>query len=276
MTDQDGLEEIVVFFDDGGTDVVSEHKMQDFEALTAGNEKLEQFAASVVKAAYGIVSSGLVVRGLVFFLFKVDEDGYVMPGFNLPLQYLANTAGGGPDLGHGPVHFACRGQCPVPWHAINLWEPQGEGEASPAMLVQKMVWRNRLELKPVGFMDQASSAMTNGEDGLHEQVDGFHEQELHGGHEQELDNGHPQRALEDRLTETFGEEGKVSLEHFMRQNNDQLLDAKQRFRDDLHEQQQTYLDQIRGLRDDMQELKVALRHEQDRNRRLQELLRGDV
>ena len=55
-----------------------------------------------------------------------------------------------------------------------------------------------------------------------------------------------------------------------------MLDAKQRFRDDLHEQQQTYLDQIRGLRDDMQELKVALRHEQDRNRRLQELLRGDV
>jgi hypothetical protein len=269
MTDQDGLEEIVVFFDEGGTAVLSEHRMKDFEALTAGDEKLEQFAASVVKAAYGIISSGLVVRGLVFFLFKVDEDGYAIPGFNLPLEYLANTAGGGPDLGHGPVHLACRGQCPVPWHAINLWEPQGEGEASPAMLVQKTVWRNRLELKPVGFMDQASSsAVTNGEDGLHEQVDGFHEQEL--------DNHHHQRALEDRLTETFGEEGKVSVEHFMRQHNDQLLDVKQRFRDDLHEQQQTYLDQIRGLRDDMQELKVALRHEQDRNRRLQELLRGDV
>lgn len=285
MTDQDGLEEIVVFFDDGGTAVVSEHRMQDFEALTAGDEKLEQFAASVVKAAYGIVSSGLVVRGLVFFLFKVDEDGYVMPGFNLPLQYLANTAGGGPDLGHGPVHLACRGRCPVPWHAINLWEPQGEGEASPAMQVQKMVWRNRLELKPVGFMDQASSAMTNGEDGLHEQeLQGdFHEEELGEEElgeeklgEEELGNGLHQRALEDRLTETFGEEGKVSLEHFMRQHNDQLLDAKQRFRDDLHEQQQTYLDQIRGLRDDMQELKVTLRHEQDRNRRLQELLRGDV
>lgn len=89
------------------------------------------------------------------------------------------------------------------------------------------------------------------------------------------DEGIREQEFDARLTETFGEEGKVGVEQFMRQHNDQLLDAKQRFRDDLQQQQQNYLDQIHGLKNDLQELKVALRHEQDRNRRLQELLRGD-
>ncbi len=250
MTDQDGSEEIVALFDSDGTAVVSEYRFADFESFTAREETLDQFAASVVQAVYAIVSSGLVVRGLVFFVFKVDEDGYVNSGFNLPLKYLAENAGAGPDLGHGPVRLACRGQCPVPWHASSLWEPQGEGDASPAMLVQKSVWRNRLEIRPMGNVQGAVGELINGDNGVREQE------------------------LEEVLTETFGEEGKVGLEQFMRQHNDQLLDAKQRFRDDLQQQQQNYLDQIHGLKDDLQELKVALRHEQDRNRRLQELLRG--
>jgi hypothetical protein len=44
----------------------------------------------------------------------------------------------------------------------------------------------------------------------------------------------------------------------------------------MERQQQGYLEQIKNCREEIQKLKSALRHEQERNRRLQQLLRGDV
>jgi len=52
--------------------------------------------------------------------------------------------------------------------------------------------------------------------------------------------------------------------------------AAARFRAEMLRQQQGYLEQIKNCRDEIQQLKAALRHEQKRNRRLQQLLRGDV
>ena len=108
MTGQDGVEEIVVCFDDEGRNVVSEHRFQEFEAFTRRDESLDQYAASTVKASYVIVGSGLVVRGLVFFQFSVDEDGYVSSGFNLPLEYrwmLYETAAPARTLGTVPCNW---------------------------------------------------------------------------------------------------------------------------------------------------------------------------
>jgi hypothetical protein len=190
------------------------------------------------------------VRGLVFFQFNVDEDGLVAASFNVPLRYLVGNAGLGPDLGMGPIRLACRGQCPVPWHSVNLWEPQGEGDSHPAMLAQKAVWRNRLGLKPMATKQ------------IHDDVvcSTISEEQL---------------VLEERLTETFGEEGKVSLQQLIAQHSVQLTEVGQRYRSDLQQQQRAYLDQIRDCRDEIQQLKATLRHEQERTRRLQELLRGE-
>jgi hypothetical protein len=204
----------------------------------------------VVKAAFGFVGSGLTVRGLAFFQFKVDEEGCVDASFNVPVRYLVQKAGAGPDLGMGPVRLACRSQCPVPWHSMNLWEPRGKGDSHPAMLAQKAVWRNRLGLKPMATKhihdDVVCSTITD-----------------------------EQLVLEERLTETFGEEGKVSLQQLITQHNVQLTEVSHKYRADLQEQQRSYLDQIRDCRDEIQKLKSTLRHEQERGRRLQELLRGD-
>ena len=87
--------------------------------------------------------------------------------------------------------------------------------------------------------------------------------------------GAEQRKLEARLTDTFGESGKVNLESLIRQHNEQLTRVSDRYRSDLERQQQAYLDQIRSCRDEIQRLKSALRNEQERSRRLQQLLRGE-
>lgn len=83
------------------------------------------------------------------------------------------------------------------------------------------------------------------------------------------------RALESRLTETFGEEGRVNLENLIRQHNERINQVSDKYRAELLEQQQGYLNQIRSCREEIRELKAALRHEQQQSRRLQALLRGE-
>ncbi|MCZ6712190.1 MAG: hypothetical protein O7B25_17635, partial [Gammaproteobacteria bacterium] len=248
QNEQDGLEEIVLLFDADGA-VSAEMRFAEFEALVNQAAPLDEHAASVVEAVYAVVATGLAVRGLVFFTFSVNEDGFLDPSFNVPLRYLVRNAGAGPDLGQGPVRLACRGQCPVPWHATNLWQPEGEGDAHPSMRTQKAVWRNRLGLKPMASRpiqdDVMSSTIT----------------------EEHL-------VLEERLTHTFGEEGKVSLQQLIAQHNQQLSEVGQRYRADLQQQQRGYLDQIRDCRDEMQKLKATLRNEQERSRRRHEFVGG--
>ena len=246
----EGYEEVIVLFNADGTVISSDMLYAEFDAMVSQASTLEAHAASVVKAVYCVVATGLAVRGLVFFQFKVDEDGLVDPSFNVPLRYLVRNAGAGPDLGMGAVRLACRGRCPVPWQSINLWEPAGKGDAHPAMLAQKAVWRNRLGLKPLVFKKMDDDALCSS---VNEE----------------------QQVLEERLTETFGEEGKVSLQQLIAQHNQQLSDAGRKYRSDMQQQQTGYLDQIRDCKDEIQKLKVSLRHEQERSRRLQGLLRGD-
>lgn len=253
MTEQDGYEEAVLLFDADLSGIDSEYTAADFEALIGGGADLSQFAASLVKAAFAVVGAALSVRAMVFFSFKVDENGRPDPSFNLPLRYLADNAGPGPDLGAGPIRLACRGQCPVPWHSVNMWEPVADPERGSIDLVQKVVWRNRLGLKPSGalnrMMEDDVELVENGNGSL--------------------------RMMEARLTETFGEEGKLDLQNLIRQHNERLSEVSSKYRDELAEQQQTYLMQIRSCKEEIQALKSELRNEQQKSRRLQALLRGD-
>ena len=252
MTEQDGFEEVVVLFNAESTGIEAEMRAEDFEALIKGSGGLEQFAASVVRAAFAVVGAALSLRGLVFFTFKVDEEGRVDASFNLPLRYLVDNAGLGPDLGTGAVRLACRGQCPVPWHSVNLWEPKDDAEGGSIQLVQKVIWRNRLGLRPSGAFDlRVSDALVL------------------------TDSRGEHRELEARLTETFGEQGKVNLENLIRQHNERLSEVSRKYRSEIEEQQLGYLNQIKTCRREIQELKAELRNEQQRSRRLQALLRGD-
>ncbi len=248
---QDGLEEAVMLFEPDSFSVAREMRFSDFEELTEGTSTLDAFAASIARGAYVLVGTGLSVQGVVFFQFKVDEDGRIDASFNVPLRYLVDNAGLGPDLGTGPIRLACRSQCPVPWHSINLWEPEGEGDEHTAQKLQKIIWRNRLGLKPQSLITNRVT-----EDFVLE------------------DARDDTRDLQAKLTEAFGEEGKLDLEKMIRHRNEQLTDVSTKYRSDMEQQQQTYLDQIRSCRDEIQKLKVELRNERERSRRLQQLLRG--
>lgn len=256
MTDLDGYAEAVLLFDAELSAIEWEFTPVQFDALVAGEAGLEAFAASVVRAAFVVVGAALSVRAAVFFTFKVDEAGHVDPHFNLPLRYLADNAGPGPDLGTGPIRLACRGRCSVPWHSVNLWEPREDGESGSIQIVQRAVWRNRLGLKPRGALHRPAAGS---DDLLLEE------------------NANPARRqlLEERLTETFGEQGRLDLESLIRQQNERMNQVSDKYRTELAKQQQGYLEQIKHCREEIRQLKAALRNEQERSRRLQSLLRGE-
>ena len=232
----------------------------EFETLMSGGATLDAHAASQPQAAYCVVGNGLVLRGVVLFKFRVDEAGVCDPSFNVPLRYLVKVAGSGPDLGSGPVKSASRGQCPVPWHAGNLWEPNDLEVCLQG--IQKRIYRNKLKLRTsLGVADNADQL---GATALEDVV-------LTPSH-----TAAQTAALEEKLTQTFGQDGRLSLQKVLRAHAEQLQDAKAQYRTDLEAQQQAYLDQLRTARDEIHDLKVALRQEQGRNQRLQQMLRGEV
>jgi hypothetical protein len=245
MSQQDAFAEAVLFFE--RNEVVVEMTYGEFEALLAGAAPLQQFAASIVRAAYVVVGTGLAVRGVVLFLIAIDEEGRADPGFRVPLRHLVRHAGPGPDLGCGPMRLASKSQCSVSWHAHNLWEPEGAGDDHSVSRVQRVIWRNRLGLR---FLQSDDAPFEPTQEGLLAQK-------------------------EEKIDRAFGDEGRVSLQQLIRQHGQDLDALRRKYRADLEQQQQIYLDQIRGCRNEIQRLKSLLKHEQNRNRRLQSLLRGE-
>ncbi len=257
--DTDAGNAIVIFFD--GDEVVHEMYHTDFDELLDQQTVIEEFAASVVHAAYCDIGPGHTLRGIVFFVLKIDENGMADENFNVPLQYLVKHAGAGPDLGSGPIRVACRSQCSVPWHARDLWEPVGEGEKHPAHLAQKIIWRNRLGL---GLNDGGtfSESDDNGADPaieLQESLSAYGADESFSAHGEDASD----------------DQDQANVQHLSAQYADQMEELRARHRTELEEQQQSYLEQVRSCKDEIQRLKTDLRNEQSRNVRLQQLLRGD-
>jgi hypothetical protein len=249
MIDYNGLEKVIVMFDAKASTVLTQMRYSDFEACVAREQTLDGFAASTARAGYAIVGAGLAVRGIVLFRFDIDEEGLVDSHFNVPLDYLMQNAGAGPDLGNGPIHYASRSQCPVPWQANNLWESDATGDDHPTALLQRAVWRNLIGLKPAADIEAATSEFE--------------------------DAACAQRVeqMELELTKALGEEGRVSVAQLVKQHKEQFAVAKRKFRSEMERQQTAYLERTKELRDEINRLKTIVRQEQDTNRRLQELMR---
>ena len=75
MTEQDGVEEVVLLFDADMSGIEREMHASEFSAVVEGSVRLERFAASAVKAVFAVVEVALSVRSMVFFTFKMDEEG---------------------------------------------------------------------------------------------------------------------------------------------------------------------------------------------------------
>lgn len=134
----------VLFFD--GDNLVKEMLHVEFEAVLDQVVGLPDFAGQEVRACFVQINQRLQIVGAVFFLVEFDQRGYVNRSWNVPLLHLLDNAGRGPDLGAGRIRLACRSQCPIPWHARQLWDPDVEASVNLFAQMQAAVRRNRLGL----------------------------------------------------------------------------------------------------------------------------------
>lgn len=93
-----------------------------FEAISDGDLPLKE-SQGKVPIVYVIANQYQLIQAAVMFYLPLDGNGYVLDGWRLPLQRLADTAGRGPNLGGGRIRLACRSQCSISWHKDALWDP---------------------------------------------------------------------------------------------------------------------------------------------------------
>jgi len=215
MSDFDDLQELLFFLTDD-LEIEVEMPYGEFEAVQNGAASLTTLAGRSVKAVYVGVGDELVVRGMVLFQLELDAQGAFAAPFNLPLKHLLQHAGAGPDLGHGPIRLASRAQCPVPWHARQLWTTRTD---DPLQKIQHAVMHNASGLLPRRTPLRAAIET-------------------------------PLKALVAGAFAEFTPSG-VST-------------------DSLHHELTVLRDKLRQAQEETQRLRAALRHEQDRNRRLQD------
>lgn len=142
------LHRVIVLLDDQRLGALGQWVEADFRVLHQSRTPvLLARAGTSVDAVYATLGAGLLVQELVFFLLPLDAAGAIDPNFNIPLDYLALHAGEREDLGLPGLRAASRAQCPVPWMALRLWEPES-GTETEARRVQRLLLTNRLGLDP--------------------------------------------------------------------------------------------------------------------------------
>jgi hypothetical protein len=167
-----------------GEKIAREMLYPEFEAILDGFVPVPDFKASAAKAVYLCINSNLCITAAVFFVLNFDEKGMVDRRWNIPLQYLAEVSGKGPDLGAGPIRLACFSQCAIELQQNKLWDPQMEPGKSTFVALKKSIQTNRLGLvfKVPAQLKSAPIVMSP----LHEQTQIVMQQKMHEHYAQEL------------------------------------------------------------------------------------------
>lgn len=243
------VHQAVVFFDGGRP--VKEMLQVEFEAILDQVVGLPEFAGRELCACFLRINQRLHIVGAVFFLVDFDERGYVNRSWNVPLQHLLDNAGRGPDLGSGRIRLACRSQCPVPWHARQLWDPQLEGESNSLRQMQEAVLRNRL-----GLAVEVPELSADDDD--------IPDAPSFGRVDAQQAAGRENRLLQQKY------QGRVDA--LVEEHRLQMATAKAALQEQLDRVHQHYRVQVAQLRETLATAKQAGKREQQRARKLEEKL----
>ncbi|GAA6133218.1 hypothetical protein NBRC116188_00070 [Oceaniserpentilla sp. 4NH20-0058] len=113
------IEMLLVFKDDQVLNVLDKNQMDLF---LDGDEGLKE-RSGTYKAVYVQTNFDWLLQSIVCFYVNLDNEGYMVEQFPLPLQRMCDTAGPGPDFGAGRIRLACKSQCPISGYKTQLWDP---------------------------------------------------------------------------------------------------------------------------------------------------------
>ncbi len=136
--------EVIYFIEDNK--VTKEMEYGEFEAVLDGVVSETEFAGDECQAVFAKLDTRLNILSAVFFLIEFDSDGALKLGWNLPLEQLAETAAYGPQINGATIRLACSSQCPIPWLANELWEPELSAQNNTLKMLAAQAKQNRLGL----------------------------------------------------------------------------------------------------------------------------------
>ncbi|SFM14633.1 DNA repair protein [Marinobacter zhejiangensis] len=135
-----------VFFMDGKK-IARQMRASEFGAFLDGYVGLSDLKETDVKAIYVSLTDDLQIQGMVFFRIYFDEEGRADSSWNIPIEQLSLTGGKGPNLGNGPIHLACKSQCPIPGIKDELWDPDMTPGNNTFQVIRKAIDSNTLKFK---------------------------------------------------------------------------------------------------------------------------------
>ena len=203
--------------------------VEEFELISEHEASLAPLQGRV-NAAYVIANQNQFIQSIVLFRLPLDENGFVMDGWRIPLERLSNTASRGPNLGGGRIRLSCHSQCSISWHKESLWDPGARhfSEIKKAMELYLAEFDGAMESMDLSAVSgEIHSDQGEGVDQLRRELrneSATYRNELQGL-QQEVER---QRLLNERLTKqmqseadvdsSIPKEDKVDLQILRRQN----------------------------------------------------------
>ena len=250
--------DVIYFIEDNN--VIKEMEFGEFEAVLDGVVSEADFAGDEHQAVFAKVDTRLNILSAVFFLIEFDGEGALKLGWNIPLEQLAETAAYGPQLNGTHVRLACRSQCPIPWLAGELWEPDLSAQNNTLKLLAAQAKQNKLGLyveqttNAASIVSTQASANADSADGqiASERTDAVSLQQATGEDYKRVVDALTER--EEMLRANLRQKRKEERDRALLQQRDNMAQGIKKLRAQLSNAKNKYEQDIETLKKDRKEL----------------------
>ena len=264
--ENDELASAVLFFSEDGN-VSREMLYPEFQAILDAYVPAIELANHSYDAVYVEIDSRLRVRRTVFFLIAFTSEGFVDPGWFLPLEELARSAAKGPDLGSGSILLACKSSCPIEHYRDMLWDPDIRGGKGQFGIIKKVVEENRVGIEFRDSEDEESE-----DHGAKMELNIQYTQQLRKEYETEFRNHMAQLLKDQRLRARMIEsDKKKEIEYLKKEHNARLnefrarIDEKDRLLEEESQRNEILKSTIDGQAEKIRGLREYFEHKLERS-----------
>ncbi len=247
--ESDELASAILFFDKNG-DISREMLYPEFLAILDSYVPAIELSNQSFEAVYVEVNNKLTVKRAVFFTVSFTTQGFVDPGWLLPLEELARSGASGPDLGAGPILLACASSCPIAHHRGMLWDPDLRNGKGQFGTIRKVIKANRL-----GLEFRVSS---------------------HDGDEQEMSRIQQQLNTSSKIQENYEKEFRKHVAQLIKEQRFRAKTIANESEKALEELKKEHFGRLEEYRSRLEEKEKLLQEEKQKNQALKDTIDGQA
>ena len=255
LFDDDELGRAIFFFSPDGK-ICREMHGAEFEAILDGYVPLKEWRNKDIRAAFVEIDSSYIVHTAVFFVVGFTEGGEVDPDWNLPLDAIARSASEGPDLGAGPIRFACASQCPIHHFKNYLWDPDLHKTRGTLVTLKRAAKANKLSIQFREPTEEKQAHMSS--------------------QEALISAGIIEKRLTEQIRREYTKELRDQMAQLIKEQRLQENTSAHEMKGELQKLKTEYANQMEDYRQLLEAKEIELADEQARNKNLQVTIDGQA